>query len=238
LSRLLSLTPLTEPLLGAIEPLLRVFVDMGYTDRLNLDPATPTPFSLFTPADKFVEALHAIPGALAEGAANLFNGGHAAISPQQQNVNAFSIASTSAPEDGDHDALRAGITSTPDPVVPQTNTEPTPPATDPAPLTKSTTLQPKSRLKLPGDGLHPTLISHGSKFVPGGGINASTTDGGVGTTTTASTSTTTTPTPITGTTPTGSSTSPPTTGTTTGATKGDPPAGDESPGGKTISNAA
>lgn len=66
----IGLTPLVKPLLDAVEPLLRVLVDMGYTDRENLNPAKKTPFSLFTPLSKIVETLNAIPGALQEGANN------------------------------------------------------------------------------------------------------------------------------------------------------------------------
>lgn len=60
-----------ERLLGLIEPLLRVIVDMAYTDRDNLNPEVRTPFSLFTPPHKIIEALNAIPGAVREGLANL-----------------------------------------------------------------------------------------------------------------------------------------------------------------------
>ncbi|WP_418004455.1 PE-PPE domain-containing protein [Mycobacterium sp. PDNC021] len=66
----IGLTPLVKPLLDAVEPLLRVLVDMGYTDRGNLNPAKKTPFSLFTPLSKIIETLNAIPGALQEGANN------------------------------------------------------------------------------------------------------------------------------------------------------------------------
>jgi hypothetical protein len=66
----IGLTPLVKPLLDAVEPLLRVLVDMGYTDRANLNPAKKTPFSLFTPLSKIIETLGAIPGALQEGANN------------------------------------------------------------------------------------------------------------------------------------------------------------------------
>ncbi|MDT5327571.1 MAG: hypothetical protein QOF25_4723 [Mycobacterium sp.] len=80
------LTPLTEPVLSAIEPLLRVFIDMSYTDRTYANPGTPTPFSLITPPGKILEAIGAVPGALAQGAGNLLSGGQAAISPPNQNV--------------------------------------------------------------------------------------------------------------------------------------------------------
>ncbi|MGU3503047.1 PE-PPE domain-containing protein [Mycobacterium sp. C31M] len=63
-----------ERLLSAIEPLLRVIVDMGYTDRLNLNPERRTPFSLFTPPHKIAEALRAVPDAIGEGLHNLVHG--------------------------------------------------------------------------------------------------------------------------------------------------------------------
>lgn len=61
----------TERLLSLVEPLLRVIIDMGYTDRLNLNPEVRTPFSLFTPPHKIIEALNAVPGAVREGLENL-----------------------------------------------------------------------------------------------------------------------------------------------------------------------
>ncbi|HZQ33399.1 MAG TPA: PE-PPE domain-containing protein [Mycobacterium sp.] len=67
-------TVLTEPILSAIEPLLRVLVDMGYTDRQNLNPGTPTTFSLITPPGNIIGAVVATPGALAQGATNLVGG--------------------------------------------------------------------------------------------------------------------------------------------------------------------
>ena len=81
LAGLVSLTPLTEPVLSAVEPLLRLVIDMGYTDRVNADPATPTPFSFITPPAKILEALAGLPGALTQGATNLLNGGHTATTP-------------------------------------------------------------------------------------------------------------------------------------------------------------
>jgi hypothetical protein len=67
----LGLTPVADRLLGLVEPLLRVIVDMGYTDRLNLNPEVHTPFSLFTPPHKIIEALNAVPAAVREGVENL-----------------------------------------------------------------------------------------------------------------------------------------------------------------------
>jgi diacyltrehalose acyltransferase len=60
-----------ERLLGLVEPLLRVVVDMGYTDRLNLNPEVRKPFSMFTPPHKIIEALNAVPAAVREGLENL-----------------------------------------------------------------------------------------------------------------------------------------------------------------------
>jgi hypothetical protein len=71
---IVHLTPLTEPLLGSIEPLVRVLVDMGYTDRQNLNPEKPVQFSLITPPGKVVEAAVAVPGALGQGVTNLVTG--------------------------------------------------------------------------------------------------------------------------------------------------------------------
>ena len=69
-----GLTPFTEPILGAVEPLIRVGVDMGYTDRLNLDPGTAIEFSFITPQEKIAEALAAMPGAIQQGQNNFMTG--------------------------------------------------------------------------------------------------------------------------------------------------------------------
>jgi diacyltrehalose acyltransferase len=67
---MLQLTPFTEPVLAAIEPVVRLAVDAGYTDRTNANPAQPTPFSLITPPAKIVEAALGVPKALQQGAAD------------------------------------------------------------------------------------------------------------------------------------------------------------------------
>jgi len=69
-----GLTPLTEPVLGSVEPLLRLFVDMGYTDRANLNPEDHVQFSLITPPEKIVETVAGVPGALGQGVANVTTG--------------------------------------------------------------------------------------------------------------------------------------------------------------------
>lgn len=100
-----------ERLLGLIEPLLRVIVDMGYTDRLNLNPEVRKPFSLFTPPHKIAEALNAVPGAVREGLKNLLGitrtpaapavappAAAAAVQPAAQPESAV-VQSATAPED-------------------------------------------------------------------------------------------------------------------------------------------
>jgi hypothetical protein len=69
-----ELKPLLEPFVSGVEPLTRVFVDMGYTDRTNEDPATPTSFSLITPPDKVLEAAGKVPGAIGQGVQNFLAG--------------------------------------------------------------------------------------------------------------------------------------------------------------------
>lgn len=73
-SSTLGITPLTEPVISGVEPVLVVLVDMGYTDRQNLDPETPTQFSLITPPAKIGEALAAMPGAIQQGENNFLTG--------------------------------------------------------------------------------------------------------------------------------------------------------------------
>ena len=64
----------TEPVLGAVEPLLRVLVDMGYTDRENLNPEMPVKFSFITPRSNVLVAVAEVPGALEQGAHNFVTG--------------------------------------------------------------------------------------------------------------------------------------------------------------------
>jgi hypothetical protein len=71
---ILQLTPLTEPVLGSIEPLVRLLVDMGYTDRQNLNPEKPVQFSLITPPEKVVETVAGVPGAIGQGVTNVVTG--------------------------------------------------------------------------------------------------------------------------------------------------------------------
>lgn len=71
------LRDLTNPIgasfvLDAIEPTLRVFIDMAY-DR-DTSPGTTTQFSFFTPSKNIVDAFNKLPTAIAEGAHNVENG--------------------------------------------------------------------------------------------------------------------------------------------------------------------
>jgi diacyltrehalose acyltransferase len=76
-----GITPYVEPELDLIEPTLRVLIDMGYTDRENLDPTTPTRFSLITPPEKIIGAVAQLPGAIQEGIGN-FVGDVTGVAPQ------------------------------------------------------------------------------------------------------------------------------------------------------------
>lgn len=77
----LNAVAFTEPVLGAIEPTLKLAVDMGYTDRDYSDPATPTRFSLITPPKRIAETIKQLPGALQEGADNVKDGLPSTTSP-------------------------------------------------------------------------------------------------------------------------------------------------------------
>jgi hypothetical protein len=226
-----GLTPFSEPVLSAFEPLLRVLVDMSYTDRLNLDPATPTPFSLITPPEKILQALAAIPGAIAEGLANLVNGGHIAIAPANQNLNALSAPPPPAADNGDT-ALKS-LTAAPEAkALPKPKPEPK--AEDTALKASAESTPTVSTAKSPDDGLHPTVTSDGNKVTPGEG--ATSTPASPGTTGTPSTPATTGTTTTTGTTPTtGTSTTAGNTTTTSGTTTGSTPGEDS---GSTGSEAA
>lgn len=88
---LLMLTPVTEPILGAIEPLLRLAVDMGYTDRINANPSTPTAFSFITPPAKFAEVANAVPGAVRQAVTGAL--------PNAKTTSDDQASTTGAPDD-------------------------------------------------------------------------------------------------------------------------------------------
>ncbi len=82
LAAAMGLTPFTEPVLSAVEPLLRVLVDMGYTDRLNLDPGDADTVLVHHPAAQDPRGPRRdTRRARRRGLTNLLNGGQIAISP-------------------------------------------------------------------------------------------------------------------------------------------------------------
>lgn len=171
LASLTGTSGLVEPLLGAVEPLLRVLVDMGYTDRVNANPTASVPFSLITPPQKIIEALAAVPGALAQGAANLMSGGHAASTPPNP-IGNLQPKPTMPPVAAQVQSARARVALAP-PEADAPSADPTPSASPSPPPTVS----PNSA----EDGLHPTVTNHGNKFAPGSdgtAAEASASDGG------------------------------------------------------------
>jgi hypothetical protein len=125
----LGLTPLTEPVLAAIEPVLRLLVDMGYTDRQNLNPEVPVRFSLITPPARIIETIAQVPGALGQGVNNLTTGGEsvptsipAPVAPTIAPKNSPSINARTLPQEPQESLMNtdppsAGAT---DPAPPQT----------------------------------------------------------------------------------------------------------------------
>jgi hypothetical protein len=143
LATALGLTPFTEPLLNAIEPTLRKIVDMGYTDRENLNPEVPVKFSLITPPEKIAGTLAKLPDGSTPGP----------IVSKIAPTNSPSINAKSLPQEPQESLLNndpqesllkndppaAGAT---DPAPPQTpsGSSGTPPKTPPvSPLTKTGT---------------------------------------------------------------------------------------------------
>jgi hypothetical protein len=97
---ILQLTPLTEPVLDSIEPLVRLLVDMGYTDRANLNPEKPVQFSLITPPGKILETVAGVPGAIGQGVTNAVSGVESipsSIPSPLSTTNTPSISAKSAP---------------------------------------------------------------------------------------------------------------------------------------------
>lgn len=97
----------TEPVLGAIEPTLKLGVDMGYTDRTYAHPDTPTRFSLITPPERIAETLKQLPGAIQQGADN-FKGGSPATTPPATTSPAPTPPATT-PATADHSAAKKGV---------------------------------------------------------------------------------------------------------------------------------
>ena len=200
---LLFLTPLTEPVLSAVEPLLRLFIDMSYTDRVNANPATPTPFSFITPPAKILEALLGVPGALSQGATNLLTAGQTPATLPDPLGNLVPAVASQAPAIQNSQA-RLAIVPQPEPepeamvdeTPPKVSSESTKETAAPKPSTPaaststvSTSTVSTSTANLPGDRLHPKVTSDGNKVAPGDPTDTS--PKGTGTTPATGTTTTT-----------------------------------------------
>jgi diacyltrehalose acyltransferase len=179
---ILHLTPLTEPVLAALEPVIRLAVDMGYTDRVNANPAAPTPFSFVTPPAKVVEALLGVPGAIQQGVTGAVSSGQQSV----QNAPATPFAAPEPAQAPEPTQLRVAAAHDAQPKV----------ADDPAPLAaaeESTTPEPTAERKTesttspepkaeddPADTqiTHPTTTSDGNKSVPTTTVGGGTSTGG------------------------------------------------------------
>lgn len=123
--------------LDAIEPTLRVFIDMAY-DR-DSSPGKQTPFGLFTPVKNIVDALNKLPGAIQEGAHN-FENGLSGVAPKQPAPAADPAKNPAALSDTKPKTPEAPLTTpkAPDQILalatPQPET-PTAPAKAPEPTT-------------------------------------------------------------------------------------------------------
>ena len=109
--------------------MLRLLVDMGYTDRENLNPEVPVKFSLITPPARIIETIAQVPGALGQGVNNLTTGGGslptsipAPVAPTIAPTNSPSINARTLPQEPQESLMNtdppsAGAT---DPAPPQT----------------------------------------------------------------------------------------------------------------------
>lgn len=169
LSAAVGLTAFTDPVLNGIEPILRVGVDMGYTDRDDSDPGAVVQFSLITPPDKIIEAVGELPGAIEEGANNFVTGVEAipgSVSPLTTTPSPLlapaktpSITPTLAPQE--------------EPKLPITTTPPKLPSVLSNPLGISPLSSPSSPKVKPGSGFQKLAQAGklgtpvGAKKVPG-----------------------------------------------------------------------
>lgn len=90
-------TVVVEPFVGAVEPTLRLLVDMGYTDRDYQNADKPTRFSLITPPDRIIETAAALPDALRDGAQNFADALPSAPKPATKKVAPKSVAADEKP---------------------------------------------------------------------------------------------------------------------------------------------
>src|SRR6185437_2789400 len=159
------------PVLAAIEPVLRLLVDMGYTDRENLNPEVPVKFSLITPPARIIETIAQVQGALGQGVNNLTTGGEsvptsipAPVAPTIAPTNSPSINARTLPQEPQESLMNtdppsAGAT---DPSLPQTPSgSGTPQTSAPPPHAPA---QPRHRT--PAQPPHPASTAHGAKEPP------------------------------------------------------------------------
>lgn len=149
--------------LDAIEPTLRVFIDMAY-DR-QTSPGQQTPFGLFTPIKNIVDALNKLPGAIQEGAHN-FENGLSGIAPKQPAPAADPAKTPAAPSDTKTKTEEKPVTTpkTPDQILTLTTPQPvtpTAPTTAPEPITVTvgavTTATPASPPAVPATPATPNV---------------------------------------------------------------------------------
>lgn len=171
----LSLTPLTEPVLLAIEPLVRLVVDMGYTDRTYENADVPTRFRFITPPEKIIEALQGVPGALEKGVSDATD----YIQGEPDEDETTDIESFAEPPGAGDDARTAPPPSQQDadvqlqqvdpsaPDVPDVPDAPEPPKT-PKPLNPNNVFNKvrESIELVQKQVIRPTLVSDGNKVKP------------------------------------------------------------------------
>lgn len=136
----LGLTPFVKPLLDAVQPLLRVAIDMAYTDRTNAHPAVNTPFSLFTPLPRVIWAIGAIPGAIGQGINNFFTDIRNELTPAAGSAATTTVTAATATPKTSVPATTAPKTTAPKVTAPKAvaaaspSSDPPPPAKPKRPL--------------------------------------------------------------------------------------------------------
>lgn len=120
--------------LDAIEPTLRVFIDMAYNRQTS--PGQQTPFGFFTPIKNIVDALNKLPGAIQEGAHN-FENGLSGIAPKQPAPATDPAKNPAAPPDTKTKTEDKPVPTpkTPDQILTLTTPQPVTPTAAPGPIT-------------------------------------------------------------------------------------------------------
>jgi hypothetical protein len=110
-----------------------LLVDMGYTDRANLNPEKPVQFSLITPPGKILETVAGVPGALGQGVTNAVSGVESIPSSipsplsatNSPSINAKSAAPQTLVDDIAQEQEPSGSSTTESPVTTPSNSGPT-----------------------------------------------------------------------------------------------------------------